>query len=178
MTCKFLLKVEPTVLGKRNWCKLAFRLSFYIYLARSRYVYSTVCHSWRRQNLKLPFSSMHFFPLLSLGFPRYFFFCTCSMWKFPGQGWNVHHSSSLSTSRDNTRSLTLCTTKELLDTSLKKKCYICNVFLVYRNPVDRNVGMEEGKCSVVNCAPGLWPSNLTSFRISWFESFKWEKSFS
>ena len=40
-----------------------------------------------------------------------FFGHTCSMWKFLGHGWNLHHSSDLSHSSDNARSLTHCTTK-------------------------------------------------------------------
>ena len=43
----------------------------------------------------------------------YFFTLTCSMCKFPGQGSNQHRSSPLSRSRDNTRSFTCCTTREL-----------------------------------------------------------------
>ena len=48
---------------------------------------------------------------------NYFFFlfgCTCGMWKFPGQGSNPRHSSDLGQYSDNTRSLTQCTTRELL----------------------------------------------------------------
>ena len=39
----------------------------------------------------------------------------CSMWKFPGQGSNLHHSYNQSHSIDNTRSLTHWATRELLN---------------------------------------------------------------
>ena len=41
------------------------------------------------------------------------FGCHCSMWKFPGQGSNLCHSSDPSCCSDNTRSLTYCATREL-----------------------------------------------------------------
>ena len=47
----------------------------------------------------------------------FFFFlfgCTHSMWKFLGQGWNLHHSSDLGCCRDNAGSLILWATGELL----------------------------------------------------------------
>ena len=37
------------------------------------------------------------------------------IWKFPSQGWNLHLSSNLSCCSDNTGSLTLCATRELID---------------------------------------------------------------
>ena len=40
---------------------------------------------------------------------------TCSMWKFPGQGLNLYHSSSLSCCSDNVGFLTFCTTRKLPD---------------------------------------------------------------
>ena len=47
--------------------------------------------------------------------PNSFFFCLSqSIWKFPGQGWDPHHSSDPSLCSDNARSLTCCTTRELL----------------------------------------------------------------
>ena len=45
--------------------------------------------------------------------PFYFFDCTCSMWKIPGQGSIPHHSSDPSHCSDNARSLTHWTTREL-----------------------------------------------------------------
>ena len=50
--------------------------------------------------------------LLFLFFFFFFFFFghVHHMWKFPGQGWNLHHSSNQS---DNTGSLTHCVTREL-----------------------------------------------------------------
>ena len=46
----------------------------------------------------------------------FFFFCwpRCSIWKFQGQGWNLHHSSNRSCFSDNAGSLTCGTTRELL----------------------------------------------------------------
>ena len=48
---------------------------------------------------------------------KYFFFFlfsyTCSMQKFLGQVLNPHHSSDLSHTNGNARSLTCCTTREL-----------------------------------------------------------------
>ena len=38
--------------------------------------------------------------------------CICCLWKFPGQGPNLHHSSNPSCCNDNTRSLTRCTTTD------------------------------------------------------------------
>ena len=43
-----------------------------------------------------------------------FFGCTCGMWKFPGQGENLHHSGNPHCCSDNAWSLTCCTTRELL----------------------------------------------------------------
>ena len=43
----------------------------------------------------------------------YIFGHTYFMWKFQGQGWNMHHSCILSHSNDNVGSLTHCATKEL-----------------------------------------------------------------
>ena len=43
-----------------------------------------------------------------------FFFFTCIMWKFPGQGWDPCHSSDPSHWSDNARSLIYCATRELL----------------------------------------------------------------
>ena len=40
--------------------------------------------------------------------------CTCSMWKFPGQGLNPCLYGDLSHCSDNTGSLMCCSTKELL----------------------------------------------------------------
>lgn len=47
-----------------------------------------------------------------------FFFCTCIMWKFPGQGWDPCHSSEPSHWSDNARSLIYCATRELPETQL------------------------------------------------------------
>ena len=57
-------------------------------------------------------------PVLSsvLGFFYFIFFSfghAQGMWKFPGQGWNQHNSSNSSCCRDNARSLTYHTTREL-----------------------------------------------------------------
>ena len=38
----------------------------------------------------------------------FFFGCTCGMWKFPGQGSNLHHSSHPNRCSDNNGSLTYC----------------------------------------------------------------------
>ena len=54
--------------------------------------------------------TIHFFFL----FLFLFFGLNHSIWNFPGQGLNPHHSSSPSCCSDNTRSLTHCATKELL----------------------------------------------------------------
>ena len=40
--------------------------------------------------------------------------CACSMWKFPGQGLKLCHSSNWSLGSDNARSLTCCATRKLL----------------------------------------------------------------
>ena len=40
--------------------------------------------------------------------------CSCGMWTFLDQGWNLRHSRDLSHSSDNAGSLTCCTTRELL----------------------------------------------------------------
>ena len=45
--------------------------------------------------------------------PIFFFVRAHGMQKFPGKGWNLHHSSDLSHSSDNTRSLTSQATREL-----------------------------------------------------------------
>ena len=45
----------------------------------------------------------------------------CSIWEFPGQGSNSHHSSNLSSCSDNTTgSLTCCVTRELLSQPIQK----------------------------------------------------------
>ena len=55
------------------------------------------------------------FPFFLYLFHSFFFFFghTHSMWKFPGQGWNLYHSSNWSHSRDNAGSLTPWATREL-----------------------------------------------------------------
>ena len=50
-----------------------------------------------------------------------FFGHTCSMWKFPSQRSNPHHSRDPSCCSDNAGSLTYCTTRELLAYSLLKR---------------------------------------------------------
>ena len=50
-----------------------------------------------------------------VSFWGFFFSCTHSMWKFPGQGYHLSHSS------DNTGSLTHCATRELLVRRNEKK---------------------------------------------------------
>ena len=42
-----------------------------------------------------------------------FFGCICSMWTFPGQGWNPHYISDPGWCSDKAESLTHCTTREL-----------------------------------------------------------------
>ena len=49
---------------------------------------------------------------LFLSFLPSFLHCIHSMWKFPGQGSNLCHSSNPSHCRDSARSLTHCTTRE------------------------------------------------------------------
>ena len=53
---------------------------------------------------------------LSLFFFFFFFFfgCTHGMWKFLGQGLNLHHDSDPSHCSGDTRSLTYCITRKLL----------------------------------------------------------------
>ena len=55
-------------------------------------------------------------PKFPLFFFFFFFFCwpRCSIWKFQGQGWNLHHSSTWSCFSDNAGSLTCGPTRELL----------------------------------------------------------------
>ena len=50
---------------------------------------------------------------LKIVFVFLFFGYTCSMWKFPGQGQKLRHSSDLSHCSDNAGSLTYCATREL-----------------------------------------------------------------
>ena len=54
---------------------------------------------------KSPFSVENLLPPPFLG-------CTCSMWKFPGQGQNSHHSSDLCRCSDNAQYLICCATRE------------------------------------------------------------------
>ena len=49
------------------------------------------------------------------------YWLTCGTWKFLDQGLNLHHSSDLKSYSDNTRSLTFCTTRELLFIIFKEK---------------------------------------------------------
>ena len=44
---------------------------------------------------------------------HFFFSLTCNIWKFPGQGLNLHHSSNPSCCSDSIRSLTHCPTRQL-----------------------------------------------------------------
>ena len=54
-------------------------------------------------------------------FVFYLFFAhTCGMWRFLGQGLNLHHSNHLGRYSDSTRSLTRCATGELLDSQFKR----------------------------------------------------------
>ena len=48
----------------------------------------------------------------------------CGMWKFPGQGSNLCHSSSLGCSSDHAGSLTHCTTRELLMVTFWNSCFM------------------------------------------------------
>ena len=57
--------------------------------------------------MKLLFKNVSFFK------KNFIFGCACSMWKFPDQGSNLHHSSDPSHCSDNARSLTSCPTREL-----------------------------------------------------------------
>ena len=57
----------------------------------------------------------------------FIYFCldqTCSMQKFWGQGWNLHHSWNPSHSSDNARSLTHCATGELHDLIFKSTLWV------------------------------------------------------
>ena len=56
-------------------------------------------------------------PIL-LFFPFFFFGCIHSMWMFPGQGSNLHHSSKKSYHSDNTGYLTCWATREFHNTTL------------------------------------------------------------
>ena len=52
---------------------------------------------------------------MTIGFHVAFFLgCTCSMWRFLGQGSNLRHSSDPSCCSGNAGSLTLCATREFL----------------------------------------------------------------
>ena len=55
------------------------------------------------------------FSFLSLSLSFFFFLngCPCGMWKFPGQGLNLYHSSNLSCCINNTRASTHCTPREI-----------------------------------------------------------------
>ena len=55
---------------------------------------------------------LNWLSLWSIGF--FFFVHTQGMWKFLGQGLNLHHSSDPGRCSDNVRSLTFCATGELL----------------------------------------------------------------
>ena len=68
-------------------------------------------------SVALVFLFLPFFLLLLLFFffNFYFFGCACSMWKFPGQGSNLCHSS------DNIRSLTHWATREI-----PVLCFVCS----------------------------------------------------
>ena len=39
------------------------------------------------------------------------FVCACGMWKFPGRGWNLHHSRDPNLCSDKAGSLTCCATR-------------------------------------------------------------------
>ena len=53
-----------------------------------------------------------------------FFFGHVHLWKFPGQGSNLCHSSDLSCYSDNTRSWTHCITRELLVNQLSLSSFL------------------------------------------------------
>lgn len=76
-------------------------------------------HIFALEHLKCGFSDRgtDIFTLFDLIFKIFSFFSfyshTYSMWKFQGQGFNLYHSSNLSSCCD-ARSLTCCSTRELL----------------------------------------------------------------
>ena len=65
-----------------------------------------------------------------------FFHGACSMWKFPGQKSNQHHSSNLSHFSNNTGSLTHEVTRELQNTNtLKARMWrklVCSFMKIHR----------------------------------------------
>ena len=74
--------------------------------------FASICQEYR--SLVFCFStSLYFRPVCYkqyiVGFFFFFFGCTHSIWKFPGHGSNLHHSSDSSCCIDNTGSLTHCT---------------------------------------------------------------------
>ena len=69
----------------------------------------------------------------------FFFGCTCSTWKFLGQGLSPHHSRDWSPSccSDNTGSLTCCATRKLLTTFISLNRYVFSLgclWVIHKEP--------------------------------------------
>ena len=110
--CSNLIVIHVAVQFSQNY--LFKRLSFSI-------VYSyLLCHTLIGQRfldlfLDSKFCTIDwFFCFCTSTSPFFFFFCYAhAMWKFPGQGSNLHQSSNLSCCSDNAISLSHCTKMEL-----------------------------------------------------------------
>ena len=91
----------------------------------------------------------------------------CSMQKFPGQESNPHHSSDLSHCNDNTRSLTYCTTRDILRCNFNYRFYLIwyiqnatiSTFLLWEQ---REAGKQYKQESLFRLLMNLIP-NLFSF---------------
>ena len=79
---------------------------------------ATVWALWNRSEqqpcVNISFSIIAIYIHQTLSFFLFLFGCTYSMWKFPSQGSNPHHSRDMNHSRDNARPLPHCTTRELI----------------------------------------------------------------
>ena len=98
--------LAPAAESEEDWQKWAFS-------------FANFCFVFFFSFIKEPIFRLGFLLLLNAKHISLFFGCTCSLWKFPVQGSNLHfrwdlsHSGDLSHIVDNAWSLTRCATREL-----------------------------------------------------------------
>ena len=96
----------------------------------------------------------------------FFFGCTHSIWKFPGQGLNPGLSRDPSCCNANTGSLICCATRELLGMSfyLPQLNLLCKVFCGKQRGTELGLGDSRISCMAISCllakCPQWWKNSV------------------